>query len=213
MAFVVSNVWEKVVGTALEGKNMTTTYYVACCSRLAQARRAVAATVNAKVLSAVQGIKAAGLSYVTSACLIASVAYWSLKQKGLKAYSAETAVAARMWASVVMKDAKILAQAKAKLTKAKAVELKAATGELVASKSFQATAASATGGATMLGAGGSAAGLVAGGTAGALAGLPLALVTFGLSIPAGAVFGGGACLGCRHWGKPRRCWWWRCRLW
>merc|ERR1712242_674125 len=30
------------------------------------------------------------------------------------------------------------------------------------------------------------------GTAGALAGLPLALFTFGLSVPVGAVFGGGA---------------------
>merc|ERR1719323_2567875 len=97
-----------------------------------------------------------------------------------------------MWASIALTDAKTLAQAKAKLTRAKAVELKVATGELVASKSFQATAASATGGATMLGAGGGAAGLAVGGTAGALAGLPLALFTFGLSIPAGAVFGGGA---------------------
>merc|ERR1712012_1105194 len=44
----------------------------------------------------------------------------------------------------------------------------------------------------MLGAGGGAAGLAVGGTAGALAGLPLALFTFGLSVPAGAVFGGGA---------------------
>merc|ERR1719323_2767671 len=97
-----------------------------------------------------------------------------------------------MWASIALTDAKTLAQAKAKLTRAKAVELKVATGELVASKSFQATAASATGGATMLGAGGGAAGLAVGGTAGALAGLPLALFTFGLSVPAGAVFGGGA---------------------
>merc|ERR1719323_1590883 len=97
-----------------------------------------------------------------------------------------------MWASVSLTDAKALAQAKAKLTKAKAVELKTATGELVASKSFQATAASATGGATVLGAGGGAAGLAVGGAAGALAGLPLALFTFGLSIPVGAVFGGGA---------------------
>merc|ERR1719323_409858 len=97
-----------------------------------------------------------------------------------------------MWASIALTDAKTLAQAKAKLTRAKAVELKVATGELVASKSFQATAASATGGATVLGAGGGAAGLAVGGAAGALAGLPLALVTFGLSVPAGAVFGGGA---------------------
>merc|ERR1719245_103366 len=146
----------------------------------------------AKVMSTVQGMKAAGLSYLTSARQAASVAYWSLKQKGLKAYSAETAAAARARASVALADAKTLAQAKAKLTRAKAVELKVATGELVASKSFQATAASATGGATMLGAGGGAAGLAVGGAAGALAGLPLALFTFGLSVPAGAVFGGGA---------------------
>merc|ERR1719189_868686 len=107
-------------------------------------------------------------------------------------YSAEIAAAARVWAAGALTDAKTLAQAKAKLTRAKAVELKVATGELVASKSFQATAASAAGGATMLGAGGGVAGLAVGGTAGALAGLPLALFTFGLSVPAGAVFGGGA---------------------
>merc|ERR1719220_2199713 len=146
----------------------------------------------AKVMSTVQGIKATGLSCVTSARQAASVAFWSLKEKGLKAYSAEKAAAARARVSAALTDAKTLAQAKAKLTRAKAVELKVATGELVASKSFQATAASATGGATMLGAGGGAAGLAVGGVAGALAGLPLALFTFGLSVPAGAVFGGSA---------------------
>merc|ERR1719210_2305439 len=182
---------------------MTTTFFVACYSRFAQARSAVGATVNAKVMtpistcvtkvmSTVQGIKAAGLSYVTSARQTASVAYWSLKEKGLKTYSAEIAASARARASAALTDAKTLAQAKAKLTRAKAVELKVATGELVASKSFQATAASATGGATMLGAGGGAAGLAMGSTAGALAGLPLALFTFGLSVPAGAAFGGSA---------------------
>merc|ERR1719507_2283824 len=146
----------------------------------------------AKVRSTVQGIKAAGLSFVTSARQAASVAYWSLKEKGLKAYSAEIAAVARAWVSVALTDAKTLAQAKARLTRDKAVELKVATGELVTSKLFQATAASASGGATMLGAGGGAAGLAVGGAAGALAGLPLALFTFGLSVPAGAVFGGGA---------------------
>merc|ERR1719189_2629314 len=35
-------------------------------------------------------------------------------------------------------------------------------------------------------------GLTAGGAAGALAGLPLALFTFGSSVPVGALFGGGA---------------------
>merc|ERR550525_2095377 len=44
----------------------------------------------------------------------------------------------------------------------------------------------------MLGAGGGAAGLAVGSAAGALAGLPFALFTFGLSVPAGAVFGGSA---------------------
>merc|ERR1719151_487912 len=203
MALVLSNVRAKVAGAVFGVQTMTATYYVAFCIRLAQARSAVGATVNAKVMtpisacvakvmSTVQGIKAAGLAYVTSARQAASVAYWSLKEKGLKAYSAENAAAARAQVSVAVTDAKTLAQAKARLTRAKAVELKVATGELVASKSFQATAASATGGATMLGAGGGAAGLAVGGAAGALAGLPLALFTFGLSIPAGAVFGGGA---------------------
>merc|ERR1719414_1167267 len=115
----------------------------------------------AKVMSTVQEIKATGLSHVTSARQAASVAYCSLKEKGLKAYSAEMAAAARARASVALTDANTLAQAKAKLYRAKAVELKVATGELMASESFQATAASATGGATMLGAGGGAAGLAA----------------------------------------------------
>merc|ERR1719245_2114324 len=91
----------------------------------------------AKVMSTVQEIKATGLSYVTSARQAASVAYCSLKEKGLKAYSAEMAAAAMARASVALTDAKTLAQAKAELTRAKAVELKEATGELVASKSFQ----------------------------------------------------------------------------
>jgi len=58
-------------------------------------------------------------------------------------------------------------------------------------------AASAMGGAVMLGAGGGAAGGVVGGIGGAIAGMPLAFFTFGLSIPIGAVVGGGAgtCIG------------------
>merc|ERR1712241_1315640 len=92
----------------------------------------------AEVMSIVQGMKAAGLSCVTSAHQATSVAYWSLKEKGLKAYSAEIAAAARAQVSVALADAKTLAQAKARLTRAKAVELKVATGEIVASKSFQA---------------------------------------------------------------------------
>merc|ERR1719330_2132450 len=55
-----------------------------------------------KVVSTVQGIKATGLSYVTSARQAASVAYWSLKEKGLKACSAEVSAAARARASVAL---------------------------------------------------------------------------------------------------------------
>jgi len=58
-------------------------------------------------------------------------------------------------------------------------------------------AATAMGGAVMLGAGGGAAGGVVGGIGGAIAGLPFAFFTFGLSIPVGAVVGGGSgvCIG------------------
>merc|ERR1719245_2058804 len=48
-----------------------------------------------KVMSTVLGIKATGLSCVRAARQAASVACWSLKEKGLKAYSAEKAAAAR----------------------------------------------------------------------------------------------------------------------
>jgi len=74
----------------------------------------------------------------------------------------------------------------------KAKEVYTATGEVVSQKSFQTTAASAAAGAMTLGAGGAATGTLAGGAAGAVAGLPLALFTFGLSIPVGAMVGGGA---------------------
>lgn len=62
---------------------------------------------------------------------------------------------------------------------------------------FQATAASAAGGAVVGGASGGAAGLVTGGTIGAAVGVLPALFTFGLSIPIGAAVGGGAglCIG------------------
>lgn len=51
--------------------------------------------------------------------------------------------------------------------------------------------AGATCGAMLGGAGGGTVGGIAGGIAGGMAGLPLALFTFGLSIPVGAVLGGG----------------------
>merc|ERR1719356_917006 len=55
----------------------------------------------------------------------------------------------------------------------------------------QVTAASAGVGGAACGVGGAAAGLVTGGAVGAAAGIPLALFTFGLSIPIGGMLGGG----------------------
>lgn len=58
-------------------------------------------------------------------------------------------------------------------------------------------ATSAAGGAVLGGASGGAVGLASGGLVGAACGMPLAIFTFGLSIPVGAVIGGsvGACTG------------------
>lgn len=58
-------------------------------------------------------------------------------------------------------------------------------------KEVQAAAATAVSGAVVLGTGGAAAGLVTGGTIGAAVGLPLAIFTFGTSIPFFAFVGGG----------------------
>lgn len=65
------------------------------------------------------------------------------------------------------------------------------TTSLVSSRHAQVTVASAAVGATALGTAGATGGALAGGAAGAAVGLPLALFTFGASIPIGAVIGGG----------------------
>lgn len=68
---------------------------------------------------------------------------------------------------------------------------KEGVASLMSSRHAQVTAAGAAAGATALGTAGATGGLVAGGVSGAALGVPLALFTFGLSIPAGAVVGGG----------------------
>lgn len=199
-------------------------YLGAFHARLAEATGTVWSTMDAKVvapvaarvtgvLEAARGANAAGLACATSAREAAATAYWGIKEKGVKIWSAEAAQRARgevgsrvsklkTQAGETLTDARARMQAKAELashaatktaehTKAKAKELTAATGELVSQRSFQATSASAAGGAAVLGIGGGAAGLAAGGAAGALAGLPLALFTLGLSVPLGAAMGGG----------------------
>jgi len=90
--------------------------------------------------------------------------------------------------------AKTNALSAAEVAKIKVLAATDYTKEFAADKPIASSAAT---GAVLLGTGGGAAGLVAGGAAGAAAGLPLALFTFGLSIPVGAMIGGGAgaCVG------------------
>lgn len=68
----------------------------------------------------------------------------------------------------------------------------AATGEVCRQPVFKTSAATAAATGSVLGAAGATAGVVAGGLAGGLAGAPLALFTFGLSIPAGVIMGSTA---------------------
>merc|ERR1719433_1479736 len=70
------------------------------------------------------------------------------------------------------------------------LEFATSARELGNDKSFQASAASATGGAITLGATGGVVGLATGTTLGACVGLPAALFTLGLSIPISAAIGG-----------------------
>merc|ERR1719188_2260644 len=77
-------------------------------------------------------------------------------------------------------------------TKEKVLELKNQTVEIVKDPEFQSITISTTTGTIIIGTIGGAFGLASGIATGTLAGFPPALLTFGMSIPAGAVLGGGA---------------------
>lgn len=79
----------------------------------------------------------------------------------------------------------------AEYTDAKVRNLGLNVKELACDKRFQITVASAGTGAAVLGTAGAAGGTMIGGATGALIGLVPAVFTFGLSIPIGAVVGGG----------------------
>merc|ERR550532_1598886 len=79
-----------------------------------------------------------------------------------------------------------------RLAPIKAREAVVAAKKLVKDRCFQVTAASSVGGAVTLGTAGGVAGLATGTTIGGVVGLPLALFTFGMSIPISATIG-GAC--------------------
>eukprot|EP00747_Dinoflagellata_sp_TGD_P161880 gnl/TRDRNA2_/TRDRNA2_178869_c0_seq1.p1 gnl/TRDRNA2_/TRDRNA2_178869_c0~~gnl/TRDRNA2_/TRDRNA2_178869_c0_seq1.p1 ORF type:complete len:363 (+),score=95.94 gnl/TRDRNA2_/TRDRNA2_178869_c0_seq1:73-1161(+) len=81
--------------------------------------------------------------------------------------------------------------------KTKSGKLYSEAREFSKTKHFKVTAASASGGAVVGGTAGGAGGMMTGGALGAAAGVPLALFTFGFSIPVGAMIGGtvGLCTG------------------
>mmetsp|Transcript_147220 Transcript_147220/g.472875 ORF Transcript_147220/g.472875 Transcript_147220/m.472875 type:complete len:299 (+) Transcript_147220:61-957(+) len=168
----------------------------------------------AGAFEAAQSAKLAALEYAAATHRLALKLKADVQSKGVKVcaqdlsvfasqFARETVASTKLQAGETIEAARAKALANIELTRqrageakectvVKAKELYTATGELVSQKSFQTTAASAGAGAVALGAGGAATGLAAGGVAGAAAGLPLALFTFGLSIPAGAILGSGA---------------------
>jgi len=79
----------------------------------------------------------------------------------------------------------------------RASEVNTAVKDIASDPKAKSTAIGAAGGAVAMGTTGGAMGLVSGSMAGAVVGLPLAIFTFGLSIPIGASLGGGAglCVG------------------
>jgi len=189
-----------------------TTYLETASARFSQAKSAaqervsgVTGSVSARVaatVTAAQEAKAATLARAFALRDLATCTVSSMRQKGIKAWSAEAAWAIRVAAGAqarllnatarqALADAGAKTREGAELARCRAVKLSKATSDLVSQKSFQATAGSAVGGAVALGTGGGATGLAAGGTLGALAGLPFAFFTFGLSVPVGAAIGGG----------------------
>jgi len=146
----------------------------------------------AGVTERVSGVKNAGVSRINSLREFATGTISSLKAKGLKTWSVEVSKAIRIAAAAQMQMVNAKTTQVMDTTKSKAQDAAVATKDLVSQKSFQATAGGAAGGAVAMGAGAGATGLAAGGVVGAAAGLPLALFTFGLSIPVGAVIGAGS---------------------
>jgi len=96
----------------------------------------------------------------------------------------------KTWVADAARATPVRVRAAAAVAKEKASQLTRAAHVLAKDRSFQATAASAAGGAVTLGATGGVAGLATGTAIGAVIGLPAALFTCGLSIPISAAIGG-----------------------
>lgn len=115
-----------------------------------------------------------------------------LQEKGLRTWAGEAALSAKQLAGEGVEAVRRRTAEATQQAGAKAVEMRTAAGEIVAQDSFKATAAGAAAGAVVVTPLGAATGTVTGGFLGAAIGLLAAPLTFGLSIPIGAVVGGGA---------------------
>jgi len=105
--------------------------------------------------------------------------YEEIRSKGIRSWALESGRTARVKAIAAAGGAKV-----------KATKLASQARDVAKEKSFQATAASAAGGAVTLGTTGGVTGLATGTAVGAAVGLVPALFTFGLSIPVFAAIGG-----------------------
>jgi len=135
----------------------------------------------AAVVDTAQAARVAALQRALSLRDFALATYTDAKRKGIRTWSLEISRLAGEVTSVKIGELRDASK-----------EALAATKHFASKKSVQTTAASAVGGAMTMGAGGAVTGAAAGSMVGATMGLPLALFTFGLSIPFGAALGGGA---------------------
>lgn len=164
-------------------------------------------------MSRAQNAKAGVVASVLAVQCVALSASCALREKGLRTCLADTARAAQQAFSSKLEDAQsragetfdlLCSKADDTLSDAmvvsdiclsnafnRAIKASTATSDLVSQRSFQATAASAVVGALAMGTGGGATGLALGSMIGAVAGLPFAIVTFGMSVPIAAATGGG----------------------
>jgi len=134
--------------------------------------------------------KATSLAYAMSVTGLATATYESIRRKGARLWAVEFAKSAREAALSASVSAKAQGELLLRETRSKASELAVGAGKVAKDGSFQASAASAAGGAVALGAGGGVAGLTAGTITGSAIGLLAAPFTLGMSIPLGAAVGG-----------------------
>jgi len=172
------------------GRGQTVTVNLAVCvaSAAGQAPKAVSSglgCVHQQVAASYGDLRKQGLQVWTADALCSLGGYTGTKTLQLGSMAVHAATTSR----ALLQEG---ARSATKQARRAARDVYVAASQLVSKRSFQATFVSATGGAVACATGGGVAGLTTGGALGAAAGLPFALFTFGLSVPIGAMVGGGA---------------------